>query len=59
MTNHLVDLYQASLKDRGKMVETNFADENRLNLPYFYMNFFEGHSDNFNCLIDDANVNIK
>ena len=58
-TKHLVDMYQVSLKDKGKMVETNFADENRLNLSYFDMDFFEGPSDNFNCLIDDENVNIK
>ena len=58
-TKHLVDLYQASLKDKGKLVETNFADRNRLNLSYFDMDFFEGSSDNFNCLIDDENVNIK
>ena len=58
-TKHLVDLYQASLKDKGKMVKTNFADGNRLNLSYFDMNFFEGPSDIFNCLIDDENVNIK
>ena len=41
------------------MVETNFADGNGLDLSYFDMNFFEGPSDNFNCLIDDENVNIK
>ena len=52
-------MYQASLKDKGKNVETNFADGNGLNLFYFDMDFFEGLSDNFNCLIDDENVNIK
>ena len=41
------------------MVETNFTDGNKLNLSCFYMNFFEGPSDNFNCLIDGENVNIK
>ena len=56
---HLVDLYQASLKDKGKRVETNFANENELDLYYFDMDFFEGPSDNFNCLVDDENVNIK
>ena len=59
-TKYLVDLYQASLKDKRKRVETNFADGNRLNLSYFDMDFFfEGPSDHFNCLIDDENVNIK
>ena len=58
-TKHLVDQYQASLKDKGQRVETNFADGNRLNLTYFDMDFFECPNDNFNCLIDDENVNIK
>ena len=44
---------------KGKMVGTNFADENRLNLSCFDMDFFEGPSDNFNSLIDYENVNIK
>ena len=56
---HLVDLYQASLKDKGKRVETNFAGGDGLNLSYFDMDFFEGPSDNFNCLIDYENVSIK
>ena len=55
----MVDLYQVSLKNKGKMVETNFADGNVLDLSYFDMDFFEGPSDTFNCLIDDENVNIK
>ena len=59
MTKHLMDLYQASLKDKGKRVETNFADGNGLDLSYFDINVFEGPSDNINCLIDDKNVNIK
>ena len=58
-TKHLIDLYQASLKDKRKMVETNFADGNGLDQSYFDMDFFEGPSDNFNCLINDENVNIK
>ena len=56
---HLVDLYQASLKDKVKKVEINFADGNGLDLSYFDMDSFEGPSDNFNCLIHDENVNIK
>ena len=58
-TKHLVDVYQASLNDNGKMVEINFADGNGLDLSYFDIDFFEGPSDNFNCLTDDENVNIK
>ena len=41
------------------MVETNFADENGLDLSYFDMDFFEGPSNSFNCLTNDENVNIK
>ena len=59
MTKNLVDLYQASLKDKGKRVETNFVDGNGLDLSYFDIDFFEGPIDNINCLIDDENVNIK
>ena len=55
----MVDLYQTSLKDKGKRVETNFVDGNRMNLSYFDMDFFECPSDNFDCLVDDENVNIK
>ena len=39
-TKHPVDLYQASLKDKGKKVETNFADGNGLDLSYFDVDFF-------------------
>ena len=56
---HLVDMYQTSLKDKGKRVETNFAYGNWHDLSYFDMDFFESPSDNFNCLIDGENVNIK
>ena len=41
------------------MVETHFSDGNELDLSYFDMDFFEGPSNNFNCLIEDENVNIK
>ena len=56
---HLVDLYQALLKDKGTRVETNFSYGNWLDLSYFDMDFFEGPSDNFNYLVEDKNVNIK
>ena len=41
------------------MVEINFVGGNGLDLSYFDMDVFEGPSDNFNCLVDDENVNIK
>ena len=41
------------------MVETNFVDGNRMDLSYFDMIFFECPINNFNCLIDDENINIE
>ena len=40
MAKHLVDLYRALLKDKGKRVEINFANGNGLDLSYFDMDFF-------------------
>ena len=57
---HLVDLYQASLNDRGKSVETNFVQGNfnygKIDMIHLdVVNFFlpEGRSDD---LIDDGNI---
>ena len=32
MTKHLVDLYQASVKEKGKKIEMNFTDSNGMDL---------------------------
>ena len=31
MLKHLIDLYQASIKAKGKVIEMNFIDRDRLN----------------------------
>ena len=58
-TKHLVDLYQASLKENGKKIEMNFTDSNGMDLSYFDNDFLIGPSENFDYLIDDVNDNVK
>ena len=55
---HLVDLYQASLKEKGKKIEMNFTDSNGMDLSYFDNDFLIGPSENFDYL-DDLNDNVK
>ena len=56
---HLVDLYQASLKENGKKIEMNFTDSNGMDLSYFDNDFLIGSSENCDYLIDDVNDNVK
>ena len=56
---HLVDLYQASLKENGKKIEMNFTDSNGMDLSYFDNDFLIGPSENFDYLMDDVNDNVK
>ena len=51
---HLVDLYQASLKENGKKIEMNFTDSNGMDLSYFDNDFLIGPSENFNYLNDNV-----
>ena len=37
---HLVNLYQASIKTKGKEIEMNFTDGDGLNLTYYDIDFF-------------------
>ena len=39
---HLVDLYVASIKEKGKEIEMNFIDINGFDLTYYDTDFFEG-----------------
>ena len=55
---HLEDLYQASLKEKGKKIEMNFTDSNGMDLSYFDNDFLIGPSENFDYL-DDLNDNVK
>ena len=56
---HLVDLYQASLKENGKKIEINFTESNGMDLSYFDNDFLIGPSENFDYLMDDVNDNVK
>ena len=38
---HLVDLYQDSIKEKGKGIETNFANHNDPKDPMNYLDFFK------------------
>ena len=59
MTKHLVDLYQAYLKDEGKNVEMNFTNINVLDLSYYDVDLIGRHNKNFNYLTNDENANIE
>ena len=58
---HLVELYQASIKGKGKDIEVNFFDGNGdsgMDLPHFDVSdFFEDPNGNISHLIGDGHVN--
>ena len=69
---HLVDLYQASIKEKGKEIETNFVDHNDLEDPMDLdlpnrvdmthldvSDFFEDVDGKFDNLIGDGNVHTN
>ena len=56
---HLVDLYQASLKENGKKIVMNFTNSNGMNISYFDNDILIGPSENFDYLMDDLNDNVK
>ena len=60
-TQHLVDLYQASFKDKGKNIEVNFLDDDGdggVDLTHFDVSdFFENPTGNISHLIGDGHVN--
>ncbi|XP_056685461.1 uncharacterized protein [Spinacia oleracea] len=56
---HLVDLYQASIKGKGKVVEANYVDEENPSGPSFDVSdFFNDNPDSGNDLIFGDNSNI-
>ena len=61
MAKHLVDLYQASIKDKGKNIEVNFLDDDGdggVDLTHFDVSyFFEDPTGNISLLIGDGHVN--
>ena len=55
---HLVDLYQASIKEKGKEIEMNFTDRNGLDLTYYDNDFFGGLGEKTDHLMNDENTVI-
>ena len=55
---HLVDLYQASIKAKGKEIEMNFTDYDGLDLTYYDIDFFGGLSEKIEHLVNDEKINI-
>ena len=56
---HLVDLYQASIKEKGKEIEMNSTDKNGLDLTLYDTDFFEGPNENTNYVFYDENTATK
>ena len=61
MAKHLVDLYQASIKDTDKNIEVNFLDDDGdggVDVTHFDVyDFFENLTRNISHLIGDGHVN--
>ena len=53
---HLVALYQALIKEKRKYIEINFTDINRLYLTYYDTDFFGGHSEKTDDLMNDEKM---
>ena len=54
----MIDLYQASIKAKGKEIEMNFTYGDGLDLTYYDIDFFGGLSEKTYYLINDKNANI-
>ena len=55
---HLVNLYQTSIKVKGKEIEMNFTDDDGLDLSYYDIDFFGGPNEKIDHLINDEKINI-
>ena len=55
MPKHLVDLYQASIKE----IEMNFTKRNGLDLTYYDTDFYRGPSKNTNYVMNHENISIE
>ena len=55
---HLVNLYQASIKAKGKEIEIKFIDGNGLDLTYCDIDLFGGPSEKTDHLINNENTSI-
>ena len=56
---HLADLYQTSIKEKGKEIEMNFTDRNGLDLTYYNTDFFGSPSEKTDYLINDENTTTE
>ena len=56
---HLVDFYQASIKEKGKEIEMNFTNINGLDLTDYDIDFFGGPSEKMDYLMDYENTAIE
>ena len=56
---HLADLYQVSIKEKGKEIEMKFTDKNGLDLTYYDIDFFRGPSEKTDYLINDENTTTE
>ena len=57
-TQNLVDLYQTSIKAKGKEIEINFTDSDGFDLTYYDIDFFGGLSEKTDHLINDKKISI-
>ena len=55
---HLVELYQTSIKAKGKEIEINFTDSDGFDLTYYDIDFFGGLSEKTDHLINDKKISI-
>ena len=53
---YLVDLYQESIKEKGKEIEMNFTNRNELDLTYCDTNFFGGPRETTDYLMNGENT---
>ena len=58
MLKHLVDLYQTSIKAKGKKIDMNFINGDGLDLTYYDIDFFGGPIEKTYYLINDEKINI-
>ena len=58
MPEHLVYLYQALIKAKGKEIEMNFTDSDGLDLTYYDIDFFGDPNEKIDHLINDEKINI-
>ena len=59
MPKNLVDLYQSSIKEKGKDIKMNFTNRNGLDLTYYDTDFFGGPSEKKDYLTNDENTITK